>query len=73
MKSFKFLQQNNGDIPTPQEIRHSPWLTIVYRQGWNAAMSGFDFNPPPEYRVARRTLNVWCAGYRDSNHLIHNT
>lgn len=66
IKDFKFLQQNNGDIPTPQDIRNSPWLTGVYRQGWNAAMSGEDFNPPPDYRVARRTLNAWCSGYRDA-------
>lgn len=66
MKNFTFFKDNNNDVPTPQEMRHSPWLTGVYQQGWNAAMAGWDFNPPAEYRVARRTLHAWCAGYRDA-------
>lgn len=65
MKSFKFLQENNIDIPTPQEIRASPWLTIVYWQGWNAAVRGVN-NPPAEYNVSPRSLNVWYEAYRDA-------
>ena len=69
IKRFKFLSNNdNKDIPTPQEIRNSAWLSGIYRQGWNVAMSGGDFSPPPEYRISRRTLNAWCAGYRDSQY-----
>ena len=64
IKDFKFLTSNNNDdIPTPQEIRNSPWLRAVFRQGWNAGVNGNDNSPPPEYRVARRTLNAWHQGY----------
>ena len=63
IKDFKFLTPNNNDdIPTPQEIRNSPWLRGIFRQGWNAG-SQVDVNPPPEYRVSHRTLNAWYQGY----------
>jgi hypothetical protein len=61
MKPFKFLQTDK-DIPTPQDIRNSPWLTGVFRQGWNARLQGID-NPPSEYRVSFRTLDTWNQGY----------
>ena len=63
MKDFKFLtSNNNNDIPTPHEIRNSPWLRGIFRQGWNAGAQ-VDVNPPPEYRVSHRTLNAWYQGY----------
>jgi hypothetical protein len=61
IKPFKFFTKND-DIPTPQEIRNSPWLTGVFRQGWNARLQGIDI-PPPEYSVSRRTLISWWKGY----------
>jgi hypothetical protein len=62
IKDFKFLSNNNDDIPTPQDIRNSAWLRGIFRQGWNARSQGID-SPPPEYRVSRRTLNAWYQGY----------
>jgi len=61
MKPFKFLQSDK-DIPTPQDIRNSPWLRFVFRQGWNARTQGID-NPPTEYRDSPRRLNAWYQGY----------
>ena len=70
MKPFKFLTPNHNDyIPTPQEIRNSPWLRVVFRQGWNAG-SRVDANPPPEYQVSPRTLNVWYEGFNYPRHKI---
>jgi hypothetical protein len=62
MKPFKFLTKNDEDIPTPQEIRNSPWLRGVFRQGWNARSQGIHI-PPPEFSVSRRTLIAWYKGY----------
>ena len=69
MRDFKFLTKNDDDIPTPQEIRNSPWLTGVFRQGWNAGSQGIDI-PPPEYLVSRRTLIAWWKGYYASQYRV---
>ena len=61
MKPFKFLRENK-DLPYPDDIRHSPWLRGVFRQGWNARLQGID-SPPLEYRVSHRTLSAWYEGY----------
>ena len=59
---FKFLRNDDDVPPTPRDIRNSPWLRGIFRQGWNARSQGID-SPPPEYRVSRRTLNAWYQGY----------
>jgi len=65
INEFKFLTANR-DVPTPQEIRNSPWLTEVYRQGSNAGMTGH-FDIPTEYYASKRTMNAWFMGYNDAD------
>ena len=67
MKYFKFLTDNNNqDIPTPQEIRNSPWLTHMYRLGRNAQLEGLPPVAPEEYHISQRTINTWHMGYTDA-------
>jgi len=64
MKTFKFLQTDK-DIPTPQDIRNSPWLRSAYLKGWNDGMMGItEF--PQGYRPSQRTINTWYMGQNDA-------
>lgn len=65
IKYFKFLTTNR-DVPTPQEIRDSPWLTHMYRLGRNAQIEGLPPVAPEEYHISQRTINTWHMGYTDA-------
>jgi hypothetical protein len=66
MKNFKFLTLGRYEnIPTPREIRNSPYLCGIYREGWNAAAIGVII-PPNEYYASQRVLSAWAMGHRDS-------
>lgn len=71
MKSFNFFRGNNNDVPTPQEIRRSIYLTTIYEQGFRAGINrrGY-YNPPQHYHASKRVLNTWQIGYRDAERSV---
>jgi len=50
---------------TPQDIRNSPYLSAIYREGWNAAARGVII-PPSEYYASVRVLSAWAMGQNDA-------
>jgi hypothetical protein len=67
MRPFKFLNNKSTrqTDATPQDIRNSPYLSGIYREGWNAAARGVII-PPNEYYASVRVLSAWAMGHRDS-------